>query len=260
MIAFSCSLDALRSPLRALLRPLRALASPSAVLRFACVVSLASVTAATPACGSSDDEASAPFPDPELAVVETNPDGVPYPTDRIGSRKRSGLRPGDRMPNFTFRAYRSLPDRTGGLETISLSEYFDPEQKRHKVLHLQAAATWCAICSSELEATVSVSGQLRDRGVLFLEVIVSGATAGKGPSLAEVDSWIDRHKTNFPTAIDVASRRLGAVGVSGAAMPHDILIDTRTMEILDSSVGAPVDVAKYVLEGLRWVEENPPSY
>lgn len=192
-------------------------------------------------------------------MVETNPDGVPYPTDGIGSRKRSGKRPGDRMPNFTFRAYRG-PGREGGLQTISLAEYFDPQQTRHKVLHLQVAATWCSICSSELEATVGVADALRERGIVFLEVVVSGATPGKGPALSEVDAWIDRHKTSFPTGIDVAARRLGVLGVNGAAMPHDILIDTRTMEILDSSVGAPLDVGKYVLEGLRWVEANPPSY
>lgn len=227
-------------------------------MAFGSVLLLGAVVAIAPACGSSEDE-TAPFSDPDLPVIETNPDGVPYPTDRLGGRKRSGTRPGDRMPNFTFRAYRP-PGRVGGLETVSLAEYFDPQQRRHKVLHLQVAATWCAICSSELEATVGVADRLKERGIVFLEVIVSGAAAGKGPSLAEAEAWIDRHKTNFPTGIDVAARRLGAVGVTGTAMPHDILIDTRTMEILDSSVGAPVDVVKYVLEGLRFVEESPPSY
>ena len=42
--------------------------------------------------------------------------------------------------------------------------------------------------------------------------------------------------------------------------PHDVLIDTRTMEILDSSVGSPLDVGKYVLDGLEFVNSNPPSY
>ncbi|HVH45314.1 MAG TPA: redoxin domain-containing protein [Labilithrix sp.] len=224
--------------------------------RLGLVIGIAVATSLTPACGeASEDE---PFPDPDLATVETNPDGDPYPTDSIGGQKRNGTRAGDRMPNLTFRGYRN--GRAGGLETISLAEYYDPQQRHHKVLHLQVAATWCAICSSELEATVAVTDPLKARGILFLEVIVSGKTAGKGPSLAEVDTWIDRHKTNFPTGIDVAARRLGALGVSGAAMPHDILIDTRTMEILDSSVGAPLDVAKYALEGLRFVEENGPSY
>src|SRR5262249_21136130 len=130
-------------------------------------------------CDSEPDEIS----DPDLPVVETNPDGLPYPTDHIGALKRNGLHPGDRMPNFTFRAYRN--GRAGGLETVSLAEYYDPQQKRNKVLHIQVAATWCAICSSELEATVTVTEPLKERGVVFMEVIVSGATAGKGPSLGE---------------------------------------------------------------------------
>jgi hypothetical protein len=207
-----------------------------------------------PGCDSEPEELA----DPDLAVVATNPDGAPYPTDHLGGVERRNGRPGNRMPNLTFRAYRK--GRAAGLETVSLAEYYDPSQKRHKVLHLQLAATWCAICSSELEATVGVTEPLRERGIVFVEVIVSGATAGKGPSLAEVDAWVDRHKTNFPTGIDVRARRLGSLGVNGAAMPHDILIDTRTMEILDSSVGAPLDVGKYALDGLAWVTENPPSY
>ena len=90
--------------------------------------------------------------------------------------------------------------------------------------------------------------------------MVSGATAGQGPSLSEVDGWITGHKANFPTAIDVAGRRFGSLGVQPNAVPYDLLIDTRTMEILDSSVGAPVDVGQYALAALKFVESSPPSY
>lgn len=209
--------------------------------------------------GCRSEEPAPDFADPDLVVRETNPDGVPYPTDNLGGRPRRTSARGERIPNFAFQGYRD-GDRSGGLETISLSEYYDPAQKRHKVLHLLAAATWCAICSSELEAAVSAKEPLAAEGVVFFEVIVSGAAPGKGPSLAEVDEWVSRHKANFSVGIDVRARRLGTVGVDPAAMPHDILIDTRTMEILDSSVGAPLDIVKYVREGLRWVKENPPSY
>jgi hypothetical protein len=228
------------------------------VLRPTFLVIAACALPLVPPLGCGGSEAPDELTDPDLPLVATNPDGDPYPTDRIGGRKRSGTRPGDRMPNFTFRAYRS--GRGGGLESVSLAEYYDPHQRRHKVLHLQVAATWCAICSSELEATVPVTEELKAKGIVFVEVIVSGPTPGIGPSLAEVDAWVDRHGTNFPTGIDVRGRRLSAVGVNGALMPHDILIDTRTMEILDSSVGAPLDVARYAGDGLRFVTERPPSY
>lgn len=209
-----------------------------------------------PGCGEKDEDP--PFPDPDLPAAETNPDGVPYPTDHIGGAKRSGRRPGDRIPNLTFRAY--LNGTGGGLETLSLSNYFDPDQRRYKLLHLQVAATWCAVCSSELEATVGVKEQLAERGVVFLEVVISGKTAGKGPALSEVDGWMKSHQTNFATAIDVAGRRLGTIGVSTSVVPHDILVDPRTMEILDSSPGAPLDVVKYVEAGLEFVDESAPSY
>jgi hypothetical protein len=199
------------------------------------------------------------FPDPDVRGTDASPDGDPYPTDNIGGRARGGGRRGDRIANFTFQGYRD-GDRSKGLAPISLAEYFDPKQKRHKILHLQVAATWCTICSSELSATVPVTAQLGERGVVFLEVIVSGPSAGRGPALEEVDEWVTRHKTNFSTAIDVRARRLGSMGVNPSVMPHDIMIDTRTMEILDSSVGAPIDVGRYVQSGLDFVNKSPPSY
>lgn len=196
--------------------------------------------------------------DPQLAEVSTNPDGVPYPTDHLGGTERSYLKPGDRIPNFTFRGYRD-GDRSKGLTTISLADYYDPTQSRHKVLYIQFAATWCAVCSGELEATVTMTEKAKARGIALLEVVVSGATAGKGPSQPELDGWVDRHHTNFTTAVDVRAKRTSAIGVNGSAMPHDVLVDTRTMEILDSSVGAPMDVGKYAVDGLDFVEKNPPS-
>lgn len=206
------------------------------------------------ACSSDPEEAE----DPSLPAVTTNPDGIPYPTDHLGGTERSVLKPGDRIPNFTFRGYRD-GDRSKGLTTISLADYYDPSAKRNKVLYVQFAGTWCSVCSSELEATVTITEKAKEKGIALLEVVVSGATAGFGPSNAEFDGWADRHHTNFTTAIDVRAKRTSAIGVKGDAMPHDLLIDTRTMEILDSSVGAPVDVGHYALEGLDFVDKNPPS-
>lgn len=164
------------------------------------------------------------------------------------------------MPNFAFLAYRD-GDRSKGLTPISMADYYDPSGARNKVLYVQFAATWCAVCSDELAASVTIMDKAKAKGIVFLEVVVSGATAGFGPSQAEFDGWADRHRTNFTTAIDVRARRTASIGISGAsgAMPHDVLIDTRTMEILDSSAGAPADVGVYATDGLDFVTKNPPS-
>jgi hypothetical protein len=221
---------------------MRALAFPCLVLSLA-------------ACAS--DSGPADFPDHDVAGRETNPDGVPYPTDSLGGLERAASRRGNRIPNMTFQAYVN-GDRSKGLQTLSLADFFDPDQKRHKLLDIQISQAWCSICSSETEATAQVVDALGEEGAVFLQVMTSGNDASKGPALEEVDAWVDRHAMTYTLAIDVRGRRMGSLGVT--TVPWDILVDTRTMEILDSSAGAPADVAKYVREGLQWVASHPPSY
>ena len=197
--------------------------------------------------------------DPDVQGRDTNPDGVPYPTDRLGGKERSTLSPGERIPNYHFRGY-PLGDRSRGLQTISMADYYDPQQKRHKVLHLQLAATWCGYCSAEISATVANRDANNARGITYLEVIVAGANADFGPSQAELDGWVSQHASNIDTAVDVRARRLRGIGIDPRVMPHDILVDTRTMEILDSSPGAPLDVGAYGRDGISFVDTHKPSY
>jgi hypothetical protein len=221
---------------------------------------LALVAGVVASCSSSSDSDS-DFPDPEVPGRSANPDGVPYPTDRLGGAERAAGRPGQRIPNYTFQAYVD-GDRAAGLKTISLADYFDPTQKRFKILDIQVSATWCAVCSSVTMSTVPVKEELAKEGVAFLEVIVAGPKTTTGPSMSDVDAWVTRHSSNYTTAIDVRGRRLAEIGIDRTAVPYDLLIDTRTMEILDSSIGAPLnfDVAAYVRDGLKYVATHEPSY
>lgn len=219
---------------------------------------LAYLACAVASCSPTTDRGP-DFPDPDVTGRDANPEGVPYPADHLGGTPRSPTHPGDRIPNFTFQAYVD-GDRAAGLKTISLADYYDPTALHHRVLHLEVAATWCAVCSSYAEATVIAKAPLGAEGVVYLEVIVGGAGATSGPSLGEVDAWVDRHHSNFTTAIDVRGRRLSGVGVPPSTMPWDIMIDTRTMEILDSTAGAPIDLAKYDRSYLKLVTARGPAY
>jgi hypothetical protein len=207
--------------------------------------------------GCSTDDPPPDAPDPDVAGRDANPDGVPYPTDSLGGIERASNRPGQRIPNFTFQAYVD-GDRSKGLQTISLADFFDPEQKRHKVLDIQISQVWCTICSVETDSTSQVIAELKAEGAVFLQVMTSGSDAARGPSLGEFDAWVDRHAMTYTLALDVRGRRMNGIGVS--TVPWDILIDTRTMEILDSSAGAPADVERYVRDGISWVKSHPPSY
>jgi hypothetical protein len=235
---------------------LSALGGHAAPAGLGVLLSLLSVCAGLAGCA---DEEAEEAEDPDVPGRTTNPDGVPYPTDRIGPHDRVGKNPGDRIPNFTFQGYPDA-DRSRGLQPISLADYFDPQQKRNKVLHIQVAATWCSICRSVVEATNIAKEPLGKRGMAYLEVVVSGPTQGIGPSLPQFDEWLTQNKTTFTSVLDVRARRLASIGVNGDVMPWDIVIDTRTMEILDSSGGAPADIGLFANEFLAFVEKNPPSY
>ncbi len=223
-------------------------------LRVAAVAWIALAGFGVASCGSSSsDELS----DPDVAGRRVKPDGVPYPTDHIGGAERTPSRPGDRLPNFAFQGY--LNGDRSKLATISMADYFDPDRKRYRLLILQFAATWCAYCSQELTDTLKVKDELAAEGAVFVEVLVSGAKLQTGPSQDELDGWVSRHNTTFSTAVDVRARRVSGIGVNGTVMPWDARIDTRTMEILESSGGSPADVASYVREGLRFVNTHPPA-
>lgn len=207
------------------------------------------------ACGGND--APAAFSDPDLEAAATNPDGVPYPQDHLGSQDRAGSRRGDRLPNLAFQGYVD-GDRGAGLKTVSMADFYDPEAVRHRILFVQVSATWCVYCASLSEDVVRSKDALAAEGAAFIEVVINGNEAKKGPSLAEVDQWIARHQVNYTTVLDVEARRMAGLGVSD--VPWTMLVDTRSMEILDSSAGSPVDASSYVREGLAWSKTHASSY
>lgn len=220
---------------------------------------LLAVLAALASCASAQEHPP-DFVDPQLPGHDTNPDGLAYPTDHLGGTARTGrTHPGDRIPNFSFQAYVN-GDRAAGLKTISMADYFDPKQARNKVLHMEVSAVWCAICSSVTDETVKVKEALATEGVVYLEVITAGATPGIGPSQGEVDDWVTRHMSNLTTAIDVRATRLAGIGVDPGVRPWDIVVDTRSMEILESSGGSPIDVATYARSYLKLVASFDPPY
>jgi hypothetical protein len=223
------------------------------LLRLALVVAAVAVAS----CSSKDSPPD--YPDPDVPGRDANPDGLAYPTDHIGGTAHHSKVAGDRIPNFTFAAYVD-GNRAAGLKTISLADYFDPQQKRNKVLHIEVSAVWCTICSSVTDQTVKIKDDLAKEGVVYLEVMTAGNRAGAGPSLGEVDDWVTRHSSNITTAIDVSSRRLGGIGVDPGVRPWDIIVDTRTMEILESSGGSPIDVAEYDRSYLKAIASYPPAY
>jgi hypothetical protein len=209
------------------------------LIAFAGLLALASGAAcssgSTPVAASSDDGGG--------TGNELNPDGVPYPdapSGGYGHTARSGSTPGSVIQNFKFQGYVNGDDSTPQMTTISLADYYDPCNKRLKILHLSVAAVWCVPCGDETDAVVadlaSSSSTLNTNKVVFLQALDEGPTAGVPATQSDLQFWIMKHSSNFTEMLDPELANLSGF-FPAAEVPWNCDIDPRTMEILDSSEG-----------------------
>lgn len=185
-----------------------------------------------------------------------NPAGLAYPTDHVGTQQRQGTIPGDRIANLAFRGYRGGVV-SGQLETLSLADYYDPTAADHRALYIFSAASWCVICKRVATQLEAQGTELEAQGVRILVLLVNGQEQNQGPSLDALNAFAELHPMRLDLGVDVRATAMGAYGLQG--VPFNLLIDTRSMEILDAQVGEP-DLAIYAKAGLDFTAGNPPAY
>jgi hypothetical protein len=193
------------------------------------------------------------------AGTNVNPDGVAYPNPAggYGHTPRSGTTPGSVIQNFKF-----LGRLVGSSEvtTISLADYYDPCNKRYKILHLSVAAVWCEPCSEETTAIVadlaSPSSVLNADKIVFIQALDDGPTQGTPATVSDLNYWIQSHGSNFTEMLDPGLANLGGF-FPASAIPWNSDIDVRTMEMLDSNEGWAGDVQTEVASGLAALPATP---
>jgi hypothetical protein len=169
---------------------------------------------------------------------DTNPDGVAYPNPAggYGHTARTGNTPGSVIANFKFLGYPGGNVVSDPMPTISLADYYDPCQKRYKLIHLSVAAVWCVPCNDETDAMVAAKSQLDSEGVVLLQALDDGPIQGTPATENDLKYWIRNHNSNFTEMLDPGLQNLAGF-FNAAAIPWNADIDPRTMEILDSSDG-----------------------
>jgi len=195
---------------------------------------------------------------------DSNPDGVAYPTPTggYGHNARAGSVPGSIIANYKFLGYPNPLDTSAGLQTISLADYYDPCQKRHKMIHMTVAGVWCSPCNMETIDLVANAQTLAADGIIVLQAIDDGGTEGVPATLTDLGYWVNVHYKGMtlpsPPAISVmldpGNYNLGAF-FQANAIPWNANIDPRTMEVLTSGVGE-VMVADIAAD-LPLVQEKP---
>jgi hypothetical protein len=170
------------------------------------------------------------------SAPDVNPDGVAYPTDNIGTVERKGSKSGNRIANFKFLGY---PDANiaGGLQPISLAQYFDPTGSRYSIIHIQASGVWCSACQAETRTVVPMKADLEGMKAVWLVSLAEGPTPGVPSKQKDLDGWIQQFKSPFTHWLDPGNARLGPF-YDRTALPWNANIDATTMEILTAGTGA----------------------
>ncbi len=207
------------------------------------------------ACNPCDDGGSGVTPVP--GGTDLNPDGVAYPTPAAGYGRsaRLGSKPGSIIQNFKFLGYPSSDPTKSSLQTISLANFYDPCNKRYKVLHITVAGVWCQPCNMETDALVAAKSMLDSEQVVVIQALDDGPIVGTPATKMDLDYWVKNHMVNFTEMLDPGLQNLGGF-FDAAAIPWNADIDVRTMEILDAAVGFS-DVTTELAPALQYVKEAP---
>jgi len=188
------------------------------------------------------------------SAPDKNPYDKPYPTENIGTKARDSNRPGSRIANFKFLGYPAAPAEAGGgpdtskgLQPISLANYFDPEGRQFRIIHIQASGVWCTACQAETQTVTPMAKKLAEMKAVWLVSLAEGPVQGRESTKKDLDGWIEEFKSPFTHWLDPANKNLGPF-YDATALPWNANIDARTMEILTAGTGAVVEEAGIVKE------------
>jgi len=230
-----------------------ALTSVAAFAALGVACSSSGTTTNAPDSGAQDPGITGPG---EGAGSEVNSYGAAYPSDNLGYTPRAGSTPGNRVRNYKFLGYKN-PAASKEVATISLADYFDPEVREYKIIHLVASSVWCGPCQQETEEINKVEAGLKAQKIVFVQALIDGPKQGTGATQGDLEKWTKGYGNPFPTMLDPNVKNLGEF-FQAAAVPWNANLDARSMEILSASLGAPRDVSADALKWVKWVDENAP--
>ncbi|MBK9001698.1 MAG: hypothetical protein IPM35_38745 [Myxococcales bacterium] len=120
--------------------------------------------------------------------------------------------------------------------TISISDYFDCDGTRGvNALFLSQAALWCGACQTEASALNGhMSGGWTQKGIEVLVLVIEDKL-GNPAQLKHAESWKNTFKAQgWSVAADPA---FSFQGPGSNGLPLGIIVDPRTMKIVDKSSG-----------------------
>ena len=159
------------------------------------------------------------------------------------------------LEDFAFLAWRDPVASAydiNRMDTVRLSEFYNPDGRSDiKLIWVNASAVWCSVCRAELKDinNQGINESFRPRGLQLIETLFEDNDSGPATPL-DLQKWgsIPDHSIEFPLVLDPGFK-LGAFFTSDAT-PLNMLIDARTMQVIDATMGYSSDYWQRVDEHL----------
>jgi hypothetical protein len=195
-------------------------------------------------CGNTGEgDGFEPPPEEPLPYV---PSTIPYPAAPYG------VDIGDIIQDYEFPGFPDPIDRpTSELVPIKLSDFYNPTGQdtfpeggphpagtpKPRGLLIVVSAVWCGPCQLEADEVLPEKhAQYEPLGGEFLLVLADGPSPGEAAETKHLSGWTKEYDTDFPAVID-PDYDLGKIFPS-SAYPANMIIDTRTMTIVERITGA----------------------
>lgn len=185
-----------------------------------------------------------------------------------------GISVGSSIANYDFLGFANavVSHDANNLQPVQLADFYNPHvddatytpvdaahddrlfppgsalgagQPKPRVLLIDVGSVWCPPCNDEAKTVLPAQhAKYAKCGGGILEMLADGPTPGTAATPAQLVAWTTKYKVDFPSALDPASK-LNAL-FSQDAFPANIIVDTRTMKIVESINGEPdpTDTAK----------------
>jgi hypothetical protein len=148
-----------------------------------------------------------------------------------------GTETGTTAANTCFQGWSapgSSPHTAAALQDISLGAFHDPEGKKYELLLVNTAALWCAACKNEHKTLGQHYAELAPKGLALVSALFQN-DAGEPASVDDLKLWVETFGVEFPMVLD-PDYQLG-IYASAQTAPLNLLIDARSMQIMDKFVG-----------------------
>ncbi|MFO0552903.1 MAG: TlpA family protein disulfide reductase [Polyangiaceae bacterium] len=199
---------------------------------------------ADPDQGAAPDVVDAPdFPDGTGQEAQVKLEYPPGPF---------GFKPGSIIENFKFMGFSNASVQNDTLEPLELAMFYNPTgdgvypagspfgegNPKPRVLLIDVASVWCGPCNYEADQVLPGEyAKYKPMGGEFLLQLADGPSVGYPAKPSHLTNWTTKYEVDYPSAVD-PSYKLGDL-FEAEAFPQNMIIDLRTMEIVEVLAGAP---------------------